>query len=357
MLNNDYNVKVLSLAISKKKVKYSYETDDISYLIHNSQIIKIKNENEIIEHINTSSYKFIINNKMNEFFSLLPKLNSNIQNHVISHNSMDPFNELIINNQNYISRIFTINNFHNKLIKKHITNIDLQTHIYLNHVKIGQRVTNKKQFSNKVAFVGRLSREKGVNILLQAFISFIEKYNKNIELIIIGDCKGDLKTSEYYIDHKNILYLGKLNEEQIKLQILKCDYLILPSYTEGIPFVILEAMSIGIPCIYSNINGANEIIDDKETGFLFDLCGYSEVREIINSWKVFEVVDKYFDENVINLSTCLNRAYEINIAKWNTMSEKSYTFISLNYSKTKTETHNKILINQSQLKPKNICIL
>lgn len=269
---------------------------------------------------------------------------------------MDPFNELIINNQNYISGNFTINNFHNNLIKKHITNVDLQTHTYLNHVKIGQRVPNKKQFSNKVAFVGRLSREKGINILLRAFISFIEKYNKNIELIIIGDCKGDLKTSEYYVDHKNISYLGKLSEEQIKLQISKCDYLILPSYTEGIPFVILEAMSIGIPCIYSNINGADEIIDDEETGFLFDLVGYSEVREIINSWKVFEVVDKYFDENVINLSACLNKAYKINVAKWNTMSEKSHTFISLNYSKTKAETQNKIMIKQSQSKPKNLHI-
>lgn len=346
MLDNDFNVKILSLAISKRRSVYNYKTDKISPLVHNSQIIKIKNIDAIIKHINSTPYKFIINNKMNEFFELLPKLRPDIQQHVITHNSMDPFNELIINNQKYINKNFTINNFHKNLIQKHFNDDHIENYTYLNHVDLGKKIPTRNEFTKNLVFVGRLSKEKGIHLLINAFCKFIEKYDKDVNLIIIGDTnnKEPLEMSEYYVKHERIIYLGKLNEEQIKEHVKNCDYLVLPSYTEGIPFVILEAMSIGIPCIYSDINGANEIIDNFESGFLFRLDGYENVKEIINSWKVFDEVGQHFDKNVLNLTECINTAYSITINKWNNMSDKCYEFIGKNYSKQKAEIQNKTFI-------------
>lgn len=349
MLEKDYDVRVLSIAISKRKSSYNYKTDKLNNSIHNSQILKIKNDEEIVSHINKSSYKFIINNKMNEFFSLLPRLNPEIKNHVITHNSMDPFNELIINNQQYISKNFTINNFHRNLIGDYFTNDFIENYTYVNHVKINEKINEKTSFSNRIAFVGRMSREKGIKLLTQSFLKFREKYEKNVELLIIGDPnKGTIEESEYYVDNDKIKYLGKMSEDNLKNELKNCDYLILPSYTEGIPFVILEAMSVGIPCIYSNINGADEIISDEQNGFLFNLDGYNQVKEIINSWNVFDVVDKYFDTNINNLCECINKAYSIDINKWNNMSSKCHSFIGDNYSRTKAELANKIALNDTK---------
>lgn len=348
MLDDEFDVKILSLAISKKRSLYNYKTDKLSSHIHNSQIIKIKNADAIIKHINSSNYEFVINNKLNEYFDLLPKINSNIKQYVITHNSMDPFNELIINNQQYINKSFTINKFHKELMEKYLNTKEIENHTYLNHVELGTKVLKRTQFSKNLVFVGRMSKEKGIHLLISAFIKFIElnNDNANINLLIIGDTnnKESLFESEYYVKHNNIIYLGKLTEHEIKDQLKNCDYLILPSYTEGIPFVILESMSIGIPCIYSKINGAIEIIKNKKSGFLFELEGYDNVKEVINSWKVFEEVGQYFEQNVENLTKCIQDAYSININEWNNMSEECYNFINNNYSKKKAEEINKKLL-------------
>lgn len=336
MLDKEYNVYVLShMLTDTRKGRYNYETDRISPFIHNSQIIKLKQKDDIINYINESSFKFIINNKMNEFFSILPELVSRLDYYVITHNSMDPFNELIINNQNYITKCFTINKFHDNLIKKYFINKKIKTFLYRNYTKINNKVEHRTKFTNKLIFVGRLSKEKGIPLLLGAFQKIISN-KSNLELSIVGDCDGNIESTQYYINHKQIKYLGKLNEEQVKEEMKKCDYLVLPSYTEGLPFVILEAMSLGIPCIYSDINGANEIINDEVSGFLFTLRGHEYVKENINSWEVIDVVNEFININVANLAECIADAYDITIEKWNEMSQNSYDYINNNFSKEKT---------------------
>jgi glycosyltransferase involved in cell wall biosynthesis len=329
----------LSIAISKKKILYNYQIDKLNNHIHNSQIIKIKNDEEIIKHINNSTYEIIINNKLNEYFSLLPKINSNIKQYVITHNSMDPFNQLILDNQQYISKIFTINEYHIKLIKKYILYDNICIQKYINYVDSEIKINKRNNFTYKIVFVGRLSKEKGINLLISAFIKFIDIFT-NIELLIIGDSnKTKIEESDFFVKHDKIKYLGKLNEKDIKIILSQSDYLILPSYTEGLPFVILEAMSIGIPCIYTNIVGSNEIIN-SENGFLFNLEYYEDVKNCINSWKVFDIAEKYINININNLYECLKKAYSINIITWNIMSSNCYNFIKKYYEKKIADTLN-----------------
>ena len=98
----------MSIAISETK-NYSYKNNKISNLIHNSNIIKLRNKKDIVNHINTTNYALIINNKMNEFFSILPEINFKI--YVITHNTMYPYNQLILNKQHQINRIFNFHKF------------------------------------------------------------------------------------------------------------------------------------------------------------------------------------------------------------------------------------------------------
>ena len=77
--------------------EYNFIGDSLDYRIHNMKIIKKKKNNELINYINKSNYEFIINNKFNDYFNIGNKIN-HPRLYVISHNSMDPFNELIIKN-------------------------------------------------------------------------------------------------------------------------------------------------------------------------------------------------------------------------------------------------------------------
>ncbi len=108
-----------------------------------------------------------------------------------------------------------------------------------------------------VGFVGRHESVKGYDLLLKLSKKF--RSNSQVKFVFVGG-----NTSPH--QHKNCLYLG------FRLDIVKLyqffDTLILPSYAEGFPNVLLEAMAQGVPCIASNIGGVPYIIQHKKNGLL-----------------------------------------------------------------------------------------
>lgn len=319
-LEEIYNVSVLSIQISDTS-DYSYKLNKLSNNVHPEKIIKLRKKHDIIDHINNTEYDLIINNKLNEFFSLLPFLNKKID--VITHNSMDIFNSIIIEHKHYINRIFTINKIHRDILYNYKLNIPIKQ--YINYVNSSLEPISRKSFTNKIVFVGRLSKEKNLLLLYDAFIQVSSIIP--LELIIIGD--GDEK---YKKNHPNIKYMGYLPQHEIKNIICTCDYLVIPSYTEGLPFTMLEAMGIGIPCIGSDTNGINEIIQ-KNNGFLFKLEGYSEHKYTINNWNVYNSVDACYKKNKHYLINCLLSAYNISIETWNNLSHNSHKLIQSTHTK------------------------
>ena len=137
-----------------------------------------------------------------------------------------------------------------------------------------------------------MSNEKNINLLLNAF-DFINKKSKlkdKLKLVILGDGKG-----KFYRNIDNVKYYGKVDFEFVKLVLLNSDYLILSS-VEGIPFTVLESMSLRIPCISTNINGINEVVN-KDNG-LFDLHNYDDnYKENIDNWKVMKCVEDNLELN------------------------------------------------------------
>ena len=128
----------------------------------------------------------------------------------------------------------------------------------------------KKTLKFKLLFVGNLTKIKGVDDLIKSLT--LIKNNKNISLTIIGDGPEfnnlqDLIWKEKL--QKFVQFLGSRPPNKIQADMLKHDCLILPSWSEGTPNVVKEAMACALPIIATNIGGIPEIIIDNINGLLF----------------------------------------------------------------------------------------
>jgi hypothetical protein len=324
LLEKYFIVQVFSNNMNQKD--YNFIQDSLDSRIHNMKIIKKKKDDEIIMHINKNNYQFIINNKFNDYFRICDKIN-NKNLYIISHNSMDPFNELIIKNQDYIAKVFTINKFHQNVLIYH--GLKIPQEIYYNYVEKENNEMKRVKFKNRICFIGRFTREKNLGLLIACMEMMDE-----LELVVIG---GE---NEFENKNKNIIWKGVLKKDEIISELRECDYLVVPSSTEGLPFVILESMNIGIPCIYSRIIGSDELIGEEgERGFTFELKGYEECKMKMD-WTVFEEVDTHFEENISNILGCIKKAYNISIKKWNKISKNCKEFIKHKYLENITSKKN-----------------
>ncbi|WP_310558789.1 glycosyltransferase family 4 protein [Flavobacterium sp.] len=119
-------------------------------------------------------------------------------------------------------------------------------------------------------FVGRLVGDKGINELVQAFKNIIQQ-NLQVKLLLVGMLESDLdpleKSTKAEIDNnKNILFAGYQNDIKPYLAVSKA--LVLASYREGFPNVVLQAAAMGLPAIVTDINGCNEIIVEGKNGII-----------------------------------------------------------------------------------------
>ncbi len=114
-------------------------------------------------------------------------------------------------------------------------------------------------------FVGRLSAEKGVNILLDAW-----SQKKEEKLIIVGDGPERPELQEKYGGLKNVEFVGKKDRSEVLALMKACRALLFPSiWYEGLPVTIVEAFATGTPVIGSAIGAMQEMIQDEKNGLLF----------------------------------------------------------------------------------------
>jgi len=121
-------------------------------------------------------------------------------------------------------------------------------------------------------FVGFLIESKGIKDLLHLALLIKRANIKDVKIIIAG--KGALENyiMEYIKKedlHDFIDYVGWANGEIKEDLYRRSNIFVLPSYNEGMPISILEAMSYGKPVLSTNIAGIPDIISDRENGFLF----------------------------------------------------------------------------------------
>ncbi|HYJ37499.1 MAG TPA: glycosyltransferase [Chitinophagaceae bacterium] len=115
-------------------------------------------------------------------------------------------------------------------------------------------------------FVGRLSPEKGIENLLQAFAALPRQ-----RLVIIGEGPEGPSAKARYLGATNITFMGKMEKEIVLSHMKRCRALVFPStWYEGLPFVIIEAFATGTPVIASRLGAMAELINDGYNGYHFE---------------------------------------------------------------------------------------
>lgn len=159
-----------------------------------------------------------------------------------------------------------------------------------------QRNYGIKEGDFVVGIVGRIEEPKGQYLLIEAIKKLKEK-NIDVKGLIIGHAMDEsyLKKlqNEVLRDNlkENIVFTGFTNEVQAHMQL--CDVIVLATHKETFGLVLIEAMQCGICVIGSNDGGPLEIIDDGQTGLLFDSRNSDSLAEKIELvYKDKELKDK-----------------------------------------------------------------
>lgn len=167
----------------------------------------------------------------------------------------------------------------------------------------------------KFLFVGRLVKEKGILDLLEAF-ERLSKRHPHATLTIAGELMASERDQEtakqveaYLENNENIHYVGFVKDTPTLFN--RHDVFLLPSYREGLPRSILEAMASGLPVIATDIRGCREEVVHKETGQLVPVSDPAAIAEAMESFINFperlmtygrrgrEIVEERFDESKI----------------------------------------------------------
>lgn len=124
----------------------------------------------------------------------------------------------------------------------------------------------EKKIPHRIAFVGRLEHVKNVEMLVRALVGLDAK------LVVIGE--GSLKSelqkvaSDISVD---VEWKGVVSQKDLPLELQKSDIFVLPSFSEGNPKSLLEAMSCGLACVGTRVPGIEAVIDNGVNGITCEL--------------------------------------------------------------------------------------
>ena len=153
-------------------------------------------------------------------------------------------------------------------------------------------------------FVGRVVKDKGVNELLYAFNTLAQEFD-TIRLLIIGGFEEKLdpltkQSYEILDENKSIIYVGF--QKDIRPYLTASDCFVLPTYREGFPNVVLQASSMELSSIVSNINGCNEIIKHNENGLIVE----PKDKDVL-----FSAMKQYLEDKKLSEKLSLNSRKDI----------------------------------------------
>lgn len=137
--------------------------------------------------------------------------------------------------------------------------------------------------SNSLVCVGRLNAQKGHRVLLEGFAQ-ATRSGVDAKLVLCGD--GELRTEverlirEHHLEGR-VEITGWVDEAEVRRRLLQSRGLILPSFAEGLPMVIMEAFALGRPVISSRIAGIPELVEPGRSGWLVTTGRADQVAQAI----------------------------------------------------------------------------
>lgn len=163
----------------------------------------------------------------------------------------------------------------------------------------------------KVLYMGTISMEKGAFDLLEVskrfksedieFIFAGEFIEKNYNIMHVKNKYNMDYIKDILLNGGNIKYLGSVYGQEKSKLLSETDVCVLTSYSEGMPMVILEALSYGIPIIASDVGAIHDILADRVNGFIVKPGDMDMIENCIELLRSNEDLRKTMSENNINL--------------------------------------------------------
>lgn len=128
-----------------------------------------------------------------------------------------------------------------------------------------RKIDDQQRNSYTIGQIGNLSMKyKGYSVALKALKIVKESgYNVNYEIVGAGDASGVIKEAKKLKIDDKLVIRGKMNHSDISIFLQNIDIYIHPSYTEGLPRAVVEAMSNATPCLTSNAGGTSELLPEE----------------------------------------------------------------------------------------------
>ncbi|WP_264548105.1 glycosyltransferase family 4 protein [Flavobacterium sp. N2820] len=266
-----------------------------NYLIRNLFIKKLANElnksKELISVFGSNAFFF---------YELLPLLNDSVKKIDLIHAFSKPDYGIEIASLpyvKYLDRRVVINEktlldfkglYHQKKLDSFFSKIlKIENGIDIKDIVLNK--SNKSKF--RVLFVGRWSKEKRPNLFLQ-IAKRIASTHSDIEFIMVG--------SQMELHKKNILNAGVLfkgeikNENELNNIYKTANLLLITSYREGFPVVVMEAMANGVVPIVTNVGGLKEHITNEVNGILIE----DKKNEIALIEKFSDIISKLYNDTM-----------------------------------------------------------
>ncbi|RLG20599.1 hypothetical protein DRN74_05125 [Candidatus Micrarchaeota archaeon] len=193
-------------------------------------------------------------------------------------------------------------------------NVPTEKFIYAPNA-VEPQLFRKSDYRGPVLFVGRLEEWKGARELPY----IIERLETEVQVIGSGSYLKYLK--KRYVNSRKVKVMGRLSSEKVREALSHAKLLILPSYMEGLPTVILEAFAAQVPVVAYDVGGVAELLSDNKSGYMcklgdkdrfIELCqriladeklmkrmgreGRKKVEERYSFSKVVEKIEKTYEE-------------------------------------------------------------
>jgi glycosyltransferase involved in cell wall biosynthesis len=156
-------------------------------------------------------------------------------------------------------------------LEKHRNKVLVASYIFvdLNEFRL-QTPLDKR--SDIVGYIGRLSPDKGVVNFVEAMPKLVEA-SPDIRFLLVGD--GELRDKiAQYVNQFNlsdkVRIIGRVSHNEIPGYLNRLKLLVIPSYSEGLPNAVLEAMACGTPVLATPVGSIPDVITDGETGFIME---------------------------------------------------------------------------------------
>lgn len=134
-------------------------------------------------------------------------------------------------------------------------------------------VTRRNGEVRNILYLARIDRNKGIWETIKAFVMLQQKY-PYLHLNICGNGESAfVKEVEEYVEKKHILgitFCGRVSGKQKVEAFVNNDIYILPSYSEGMPTSLLEAMAFGLPVITRPVGGVPDFFENGKMGYMLD---------------------------------------------------------------------------------------